>query len=59
VKPGDVITARARITQTLTTHKSRWVLLDVEMRNDRGEAIATGEAMVEFPPDARLVEGAA
>jgi len=59
VKPGDVIVARARITQTLTTHKSRWVLLDVEMRNDRGEAVATGEAMVEFPPDAKLAADAA
>jgi hypothetical protein len=28
------------------------------MRNDRGEAVATGEAMVEFPPNAKLVEGA-
>jgi 3-hydroxybutyryl-CoA dehydratase len=59
VKPGDVIVPRARITQILTTHKSRWVLLDVEMRNDQDEAIATGEAMVEFPPDATLVEDAA
>jgi len=57
VKPGDVITPRARITQKLTTFKSRWVLLDVEMRNDQGEAVATGEAMVEFPPNAKLVEG--
>jgi 3-hydroxybutyryl-CoA dehydratase len=48
VKPGDVITPRARITQTQTTHKGRWALLDVEMRNDRGETVATGEAMVEF-----------
>lgn len=59
VKPGDVIVPRARITQTLMTHKSRWVLLDVEMRNDRGEAVATGEAMVEFPLDAKLVADAA
>jgi acyl dehydratase len=59
VQPGDVISPRARITQKLTTLKSRWVLLDVEMRNDRGEAVATGEAMVEFPPNAKLVEGAA
>jgi 3-hydroxybutyryl-CoA dehydratase len=49
VKPGDVITPRARIIQTMTTHKSRWVTLAVEMRNDRGETVATGDAMVEFP----------
>jgi hypothetical protein len=29
-------------------------LLDVDMRNDRGEAVATGEATVEFPPDAKV-----
>jgi acyl dehydratase len=51
VKPGDVITPRARITRTLTTLGSRWAMLDVEMRNDRGETVATGEAMVEFPPE--------
>jgi 3-hydroxybutyryl-CoA dehydratase len=49
VKPGDVITPRARVTQTLTTVSSRWAVLDVEIRNDRGETVATGEAMVEFP----------
>lgn len=59
VKPDDVIVPRACITRMLTTYKSRWVLLDVEMRNDRGEAVATGEAMVEFPPDATLAAGAA
>ena len=52
VKPGDVITPRACVTQTLVTDKSRWVMLDVEMRNDRDETVATGEAMVEFPPQA-------
>jgi len=52
VKPGDVITPRARIIQVLMTQKSRWVTLDVEMRNHRSEIVATGEAMVEFPPPA-------
>jgi 3-hydroxybutyryl-CoA dehydratase len=50
VKPGDVITPSARITQVQATLKSRWVTLDVEMRNARGEIVATGEAVVEFPP---------
>lgn len=53
VKPGDVITPLARITQTLKTLKSSWMLLDVEMRNQRDELIATGEAMVEFPSGAQ------
>jgi 3-hydroxybutyryl-CoA dehydratase len=50
VKPGDVITPHARITGTITTLKSRWVTLEVEMRNDRGEIVAAGDALVEFPP---------
>lgn len=53
VKPGDVITPSARVTQTLITDKGSWVTLDVEMRNDRGETVATGEAMVEFPPQTK------
>ncbi|HVY90528.1 MAG TPA: MaoC family dehydratase [Hyphomonadaceae bacterium] len=48
VKPGDTITPSARITRIEGTLKARWVLLDVEMRNARGDLIATGEAMVEF-----------
>ena len=48
VRPGDVITPRARVTQLQTTLKARWVLLDVEMRNAAGDLIATGEAMAEF-----------
>ena len=46
---GQAITPRTRITQTRATDKSRWVTLDVEIRNQRGDTIATGEAMVEFP----------
>ncbi len=53
VKPGDVITPRARISHIQTTHKSRWVMLEVEMKNGRGETVATGEAMVEFPKEAQ------
>jgi 3-hydroxybutyryl-CoA dehydratase len=30
-------------------HKSRWVLIDVMVRNQAGEKVATGKAMVEFP----------
>jgi hypothetical protein len=32
-----------------TTEKSRWVLIDVLVRNQNDEKVATGEAMVEFP----------
>src|SRR6266436_812432 len=31
------------------TANSRWVLIDVMMRNQNDEKVATGEAMVEFP----------
>ena len=50
VKPGDIITPHARITGVTKTRQSRWVTLEVGMRNDRDELVATGEAMVEFPP---------
>jgi 3-hydroxybutyryl-CoA dehydratase len=34
------------------TAKSRWAVIDVEVRNQRDEKVVTGEALVEFPPDA-------
>ena len=32
------------------TQKSRWAVIDVMVRNQNDEKVATGEAMVEFPP---------
>lgn len=49
VKPGDTITPKGRITSLKKTANSRWVCLDVEVRNQRGEVVAAGEAMAEFP----------
>lgn len=49
VKPGDTITAHAVVTARKTTGKSRWLTLDVGVRNQRDELVAQGEAMVEFP----------
>ena len=49
VKPGDTIRPRGTIKSKLTTAKSRWTVIDVEVRNQRGELVATGEAQVEFP----------
>ena len=49
VKPGDTITPTAVVTARKTTVKSRLVTLDVAVRNQRGELVAAGEAMVEFP----------
>lgn len=50
VKPGDTIQPAARIAQKKETARSRWVSLDIEVKNQRGETVATGEAMAEFPP---------
>ncbi|MEJ7932327.1 MaoC family dehydratase [Ramlibacter sp. AN1015] len=49
VKPGDTITPTAVVTASRDTQSSRWVMLDVQVRNQREEVVATGEAMVEFP----------
>ena len=49
VKPGDTITPLAVITATRKTEQSRWATLDVQVLNQRGETVASGEAMVEFP----------
>jgi 3-hydroxybutyryl-CoA dehydratase len=51
VKPGDTITPRATIIASNTTKKSRWASLEVQVTNQRGDIVAVGEAMVEFPAD--------
>ena len=52
VKPGDTIQPSGLVRSKQVTDKSRWVVIDVAMRNQRDEVVATGEAMVEFPPQA-------
>ena len=49
VRPGDTIQPTGIIKSRKVTAKSRWVLIDVMVRNQAGETVATGEAMVEFP----------
>jgi len=49
VKPGDTIQPLGVVKSKQSTQKSRWVLIDVLVRNQRGEHVAAGEAMVEFP----------
>jgi acyl dehydratase len=51
VRPGDTIQPVARVAQKRITHLSRWVVLDIEVKNQEGTLIATGEAMAEFPHD--------
>jgi acyl dehydratase len=49
VKPGDTIQPTGIVRSKQTSTKSRWVLIDVMVRNQAGEKVAAGEAMVEFP----------
>ena len=49
VRPGDTIQPTGVIKSTQVTAKSRWVLIDVMVKNQNGEQVAIGEAMVEFP----------
>lgn len=49
VRPGDTIQPVGTIRSKQATAKSRWVLIDVRVRNQAGEKVAGGEAMVEFP----------
>jgi len=51
VKPGDTIKPAGVIKSKQSTAKSRWVLIEVQVRNQHEEKVATAEAMVEFPRD--------
>ncbi len=49
VKPGDSIQPTGTIKSKTSSAKARWVVIDVVVRNQRGEPVATGEALIEFP----------
>jgi acyl dehydratase len=49
VRPGDTIQPTGIVKSKQATANSRWVLIDVMVRNQNEEKVATGEAMVEFP----------
>jgi acyl dehydratase len=49
VRPGDTIQPSGIVKSKQVTKNSRWVLIDVIVRNQKDEKFATGEAMVEFP----------
>ncbi|CAN7511943.1 MaoC family dehydratase [Bradyrhizobium sp. LjRoot220] len=49
VKPGDIIQPTGIIKSKQVTKTSRWVMIDVMVRNQNDEKVATGETMVEFP----------
>ena len=52
VHPGDTIRPYGVVKAKQATAKSRWATIEVEVRNQRGETVATGEALVEFPAEA-------
>jgi acyl dehydratase len=49
VKPGDTIQPIGCVKSKQITAKSRWVLIDVRVGNQRDEKVASGEALVAFP----------
>src|ERR1700738_4644863 len=49
VRPGDTIQPSGIVKSKQVTQNSRWVLIDVMVRNQVGEKVDSGEAMVEFP----------
>jgi len=49
VYSGDVITPGATVSQKTKTLKGQWVLFNIEVKNQTGELVATGESMAEFP----------
>lgn len=49
VYPGDVITPEGQIKNKQVTDKSKWVVADVLVKNQKGEVVAKGEATLEFP----------
>jgi 3-hydroxybutyryl-CoA dehydratase len=53
VKPGDTIQPAGIVKSIQVTAKSRWVLIEVMVRNQRDEQVAIGEAMIEFPHAAK------
>jgi acyl dehydratase len=53
VRPGDTIQPLGIIKAKQVTERSRWVLIDVLVRNQNDEKVASGEAMVEFPHAAK------
>ena len=46
---GDTIQPTGIVKSKQATANSRWVLIDVVVRNQSDDKVATGEAMVEFP----------
>jgi len=51
VKPGDTIRPSARLKEKQSTENSNFIVMEIVMKNQRGEVVARGESMAEFPPE--------
>ncbi len=51
LRPGDTARPSGVIKAKQATDKRRYVVIDIMVRNQSGDRVATGEAMVEFPRD--------
>ncbi len=54
VKPGDTIWPSARLKEKKTTRNSRFIVMEIAMKNQRDEIVARGESMAEFPSEGEL-----
>jgi 3-hydroxybutyryl-CoA dehydratase len=45
---GDTITVVATVQRKLETDGSRWVVFDISVNNQKGDCVASGDAMAEF-----------
>ena len=45
---GDTITPVATVKRKLETNGSRWIVFDINVTNQKGVSVASGEAMAEF-----------
>ena len=48
VYSGYTLTPTAVVSQKTNTSKGNWVLFNIEVKNQKGELVATGESMAEF-----------
>lgn len=49
VKPGDTIRPAGVVKSKQVTKNSSWVTVEVHVNNQRGETVAKGDALLEFP----------
>ena len=50
VKPGDTIQPTGVVKSMTRSAKARWLVIEVSVSNQHGDAVAVGEALIEFPP---------